>query len=246
MNEIRKIRQLLCRVPDLVVPEGLVARLRAGVVVPTNKCPQGRSGRRSWFAPHGGAFSSRRAVCAAGLALAGLVSLGFGTAVIIRRFVLREYRLVYEQTTVAPGPNNMVTKTKVTMTYGGHFSVTGDGISSEEDARQAEEEMIAWIKEGKAEEVQRGRYRAVLPRWGEVVYETSGLPRAIVVAENREEKIKEMYDEIDRLRQAGQFVSILDKVEEKPDGSKTYYYWVHFTLSDGETMTFYNGRGSPE
>jgi hypothetical protein len=223
-----------------------VARLKADVVLPRNACPQDRSVLRNWFAPHGGSISLRRVACAAGLALACLVPLGFGAAEVIRRFVLREYRLVYEQTTVRPADNNMITTTVTATTYGGHFSVTGDGIKSDEDAKQAEKEMIAWIKEGKAEEVRRGRYKAVLPRWGEVVYETGGLPTAIVVAENREEKIREMYDEIEHLRQAGQFESVLDKEVKNPDGTRVYYYWEHFTLSNGETITFYNGRGSPE
>jgi hypothetical protein len=180
------------------------------------------------------------------LAAICLVSIGFGTAAVLRRFVLREYQHVYKQETSAPAPGHMVTKTGTTTTYGSNFSVTGDGIRSDEDARLAEKEMIAWIKEGKAEEVERGRYQAVLPRWGAVVYETRGLPRSIVIADNRDAKIKEMYDEIERLRQAGQFVSTLDKVEENPDGSKMYYYYVHYTLSSGETITLYNGRRSPE
>ncbi len=246
MSAIRRIEQLLRQAPDLPVPEDLGARLRASVVVPQDRCPQSRSVRWRWFAPHGGAVSSRRVACVAGLAAVCLISVGFGTAAVIRRFILRDYEFVYKQVTSTPAPGNMVTKTGTTTTYGSNFSVTGDGIRSDEDARLAEEEMIAWIREGKAEEVQPGRYRAVLPRWGEVLYETGGLPRSIVVAENREEKIKEMYDEIERLRQAGQFESVLDKVEESPDGSQMYYYWVRYTLSSGETITLYSGRRSPE
>jgi hypothetical protein len=245
MSETRRIEQLLRRVPDLTVPEDLGARLRAGVVLPPEECRQDRAVHRSWFAPCGGAISPRRVACAAGLA-ACLVSIGFGTAAVIRYFALREYQLEYETTTSAPAPDKMVTTTTTVTTYGGHFSVTGEGITSDEDAQQAEAEMIASIREGKAEEAQRGKYTAVLPRWGAVVYETGGLPRSIVIAENREEKIKEMYDEIDRLRQSGQFVSTLDKEQENPDGSKTYYYREQFTLSNGETITFYTGRGKPE
>jgi hypothetical protein len=246
MSKGKKIERLLRRVPELAVPEDLGARLRARVVIPPDACLQSGAVRRSWFAPHGGAVSSWRVACVAGLAAVCLVSIGFGTAVVLRRFVLREYKHVYNRETSVPAPGSVATKKVSTTIYGSRFSLTGDGIRSDEDARQAEKEMIAWIKEGKAEEVGPGKYQAVLPRWGAVVYETGGLPRSIVVAENRDEKIKEMYDEIERLRQAGQFVSTLDKVKENPDGSRTYYYYVRYTLSSGETITMYYGRTSPE
>lgn len=246
MKKTRRIRKILCNVPDISVSDELNAKLKCDVNL---KKIEKRSVIRGWFAPSGGAFSIRRVAYAAAIAIVCLVPLSFGAAKIIKKFVVQEYKATYtDEHQTKSVENNTVTVSSTTSstTYGIETSIKGVHIISKEDARKAEEEMIQLIKEGKAEKSNGGTYKAVLPTWGEVIYETRSLPMSVLVSENRDEKIKEMYDEIESLRKAGKYESVFEKEVEKENGSKTRYYMEHFTLSTGEIVSFYHGSPAIE
>lgn len=239
MKKTRKIRELLRNVPDITISDNMNARLKCDVNLKTFK--EKRHVIRNWFAPSGGIVSFRRVAYVTTLAAACLISLGFGAARIIEKFVVQEYKAEYIHEERSTQSNGDQTVTTTSSTYGSQTSVNGDNINSQEDAREAEEKMIQFIKEGKAAKIDDGTYRALLPIWGEVVLNTS-LPMSVLISDNREEKVKEFLDEIESLRRAGKYESVFKKEVEKENGRKVRYYEDAFTLSTGEIVKFYRGR----
>ena len=242
MDENRKIERVLRRVPDIAVPEKLSERLKANVRLPEAK--RNRAVLRQWFARGDGGISLRRVACAAALAVACMLPLGFGATRMFRWFLVHQGPYGHEKVNVERADKKTATQIATVTTYRDDSFVTGENIRSAEDAQQAEREMIELIKEGQAQDVGGGVFRAILPAWGEVIYETHGLPLSVLTAEDRPAKIEAMYGEMERLRQAGKFESTLDREEQKEDGTRVRYYQERFTLSSGESVLIYRAQAS--
>lgn len=120
-------------------------------------------------------------------------------------------------------------------------TLRGDGINSEEQAKQAENEVIQLIIAGKAKEITPGEYRCVLSSGKEIVYDTLGIPITILASSNREEKIKEICDEIEALKKTGNFERTFLAETKSEKGLTVYIYKESFTLSNGVTISLNSG-----
>jgi hypothetical protein len=236
---MKKTRELLRNVPDLTISDNLNARLKCDVNL--KKVEEKRHMIRNWFTPSEGIISLRRVAYVTIIAAVCLISLGFGAARIIEKFLVQEYKTEYIHEESTQSSNGDQTVTTTSTTYGTHTFVKGDNINNQEDAREAEAKMIQLIKEGEVAKNDDWTYRAVLPIWGEVILQTS-LPMSVLVSDNREEKVKEFLDEVESLRRAGKFESVFKKEVEKENGRKVRYYEDVFTLLTGEIVKFYRGR----
>lgn len=233
MNTKKKIEQCLHSAPAPQAGGDLLGRLKEDVS--TAELKTHRSAIRRWFAPTGQSISLGRVAAAAVIAIVVMLPLSYG-AVKVVKFITEEFVVTYNY------DYDKNDGKKEVSTYVFRPTVKGDCINSEEDAKEAETEMLQLIKEGKAEEVSPGHYRGVLSNGGEVVYDTLGIPIEILQSENREEKIKEMCNEIEELKTGGDFErTFLDEVEN--NGIRVYIYKECYTLSNGTTITLTSGYG---
>jgi len=228
MNTEKKIEQCLKAAPKPPAPDGLLDKLQADVSAQDIKTH--RSSLRRWFAPTGRSISPWRVAAAAAIAVAVLLPLTYGATKIIK-FVVEEFTVIY-------GVDDEHAKYITAYTF--NPTITGDCITNKEEAKEAEKEMLQLIKKGKAEEVSSGVYKGVLSNGEEVIYDTLGIPIEILQSENRKEKIKELTNEIQNLKKAGDFErTFLDKVEN--NGIKIRIYKHRYTLSNGSTITLTTG-----
>ncbi|MFH1717694.1 MAG: hypothetical protein ABIF19_10110 [Planctomycetota bacterium] len=229
MNTQKRIEQCLRIAPKPPVPDNLLDKLQKDVAAGEAKTPC--SALRRWFAPGGSRIVPRRIAAAAIIAIACLVPLSYGAAKIIK-FVVEELTVMY-------GVDDE--NEKYITAYAFNPTVQGDCINNNEDAQQAEKEILQLIREGKAEEVSPGEYKAILSNGGEVIYDAGGIPIEILQSENRQEKIKELTDEIESLKKAGEFERTFLDVVKSPKGHDVYIYKTRYVLSNGVTITLNSG-----
>lgn len=179
--------------PKATAPDGLLDKLQADLS--TWDIKTHRSPLRRWLAPSGERISLRRVIAAAAIAIMVLLPLTYGATRIIK-FVVEEFTVTY-------GVDDE--HAKYITAHAFNPTIRGDCINSKEDAKQAEKEILQLIKEGKADKISLGEYKAILSNGGEVLYDTKGVPIEILLSENRKEKIKELTDEIEKLKKAGEF-----------------------------------------
>ncbi len=228
MSIDKKIEQCLRTAPKPPTPDGLLDKLQKDIALGDIKTR--RSALRRWFAPTGGAISPWRVAAAAIIAISLLLPLTYG-ATRIMRFVVEEFTVIH-------GVDDE--QAKYITAYAFNPTITGDCITNKEEAKEAEKEMLQLIKKGKAEEVSPGVYKGVLSNGEEVIYDTLGIPIEILQSENRKEKIKELTEEIQKLKKAGDFErTFLDEVEN--NGIKIRIYKHRYTLSNGSTITLTAG-----
>jgi hypothetical protein len=233
MNTKKKIEQYLKAAPKPMAPEGLLDELQRDVNL--RDAGTRSTVMRRWFAPSGGTISLRRVAAAAAIAIAVLLPLTYGATKIIQ-FVVEEFTVMY-------GVDDK--DAKYITTYAFNPTIRGVYTTSKDDAKKAEKEILQLIKEGKAEKISPGEYKAVLSNGGEVVYDTLGIPIEILASESREEKIKQICDEIEELRKAGKFERTFLDVVKSPKGRDVYIYKTCYTLSNGATITLNSGFGHP-
>jgi hypothetical protein len=226
MKEKIPIRKLLKHAPVISAPLGLKEKLQASVNLRNVRGQQ--SIIRSWFAPSGKSVSFYRVAVAALIALVFLIPFSYGATKIVE-FIVIELTVVYDTDENA----------QYITAFSFHPTVRGDCLSNTEDAKIAEKEMIQLIKEGKAEEISPGEYKAMVSFGGEVIYDTLGIPIEILESEDRQEKLKELTDEIQKLRNAGNFErTILDNLENVGKNKiKVRLYKESFILSNNKTIT---------
>ena len=231
MNSHKRIEKCLRAAPKPAASDGLMDKLQQDVVRRDFRLRG--STLRKWFAPFDGRILIRRVAAAAAIAIACLVPLSYGAGKIIK-FVVEEFTVMYG---FADEDGKHISA------YSFNPTVKGDCINNKEDARQAEKEVLQLIKAGKAEEVSSGEYKAILSNGGEVRYDTLGIPIEILQSENRKEKIKELTDEIERLKKAGEFERTFLDVVKSSKGHDVYIYKMRYTLSNGATITLNHGTG---
>jgi hypothetical protein len=225
MNTRKRIEKCLTNTPKPVVPDGLLEKLQKDIVLGEVKTQ--RSALLRWFAPTGSQIQPWRIAAAATIAVACLVPLSYGAARIIK-FVAEEFTVMYG----FDDENG-----KHITAYSFNPTITGDYINNKEDAKQAEKEILQLIKEGKAEKISSAEYKAILSNGGEVIYDTLGIPIEILQSRDREEKIKELTDEIEKLKKAGEFERTFLDVVKSPNGHDVYIYQMRYTLSNDATIT---------
>lgn len=229
MNADKKIERCLTNAPKPAAPDGLMDKLQQDVV--RREFRARGSTLRKWFAPSGRRISILRVAAAATIAIACLVPLSYGAGKIIK-FVVEEFTVTYG---FADEDGKHISA------YSFNPTVKGDCINNKEDAKQAEKEVLQLIKKGKTEKISSGEYKAILSNGGEVIYDTLGIPIEILQSENRKEKIKELTDEIERLKKAGEFERTFLDVVKNPKGHDVYIYEMRYTLSSGATITLNHG-----
>ena len=229
MNTKKRIEQCLKAAPKPQAPDGLLDKLQADVSARDIKVR--RSALRGWFAPAGGAISLWRVAATVAIATMVLLPLTYGATWIIK-FVVEEFTVMY-------GVDDE--HAKYITAYAFNPTIRGDCINNEEDAKQAEKEILQLIKEGKADKISPGEYKAVLSNGGEVIYDTLGIPIEILLSENRKEKIKKLTDEIEKLKKAGEFERTFLDVVKSPKGRDVYIYKTRYTLPNGVTITLNSG-----
>ena len=229
MNTEKKIQLCLKAAPKPPAHDGLLDKLQKDIALADFKTR--RSALRRWFAPTGGSISPCRVAAAAIIAIAVLLPLTYGATRIIK-FVVEEFNVIY-------GVDDE--QTEYITAYEFNPTITGDCITNKEEAKEAEKEMLQLIKKGKAEEVSPGVYKGVLSNGGEVIYDTLGIPIEILQSDNRKEKFKELTDEIEKLKKAGEFERTFLDVVKSPKGHDVYIYKTRYTLSNGVTITLNSG-----
>ncbi len=226
MSKKRKIEHILRDAPSFSAPEGLLEKLQEDVSVSDSE--KHRSILRDWFAPSGQFVSRRRVACAAAIGFFILLPLTYAAGRIVKRiFVVQEFHITYSD------DNGMYT-------YGVSTHIASDTITTKDEARKAHKEMLRLIKEGKAEEISPGVYKGTLSNGEEFCFATEE-SLEIDLAQNREERLKEQFDEIEKLRKAGEFERIF-KEEIVKDGIKIHLYEDRFTLSNGKVVTMIFGE----
>jgi len=229
MNTKKKIEQYLVAAPKPPAPDGLQDKLQEDISAQDIKTQ--RSSLHRWFAPTRRSISPWRVAAAVAIATMVLLPLTYGATRIIK-FVVEEFVVMY-------GVDDE--QAKYITAYAFSPTIRGDCINNEEDAKQAEKEILQLIKEGKVDKISPQEYKAVLSNGGEVIYDTLGLPVEILLSENREEKIRELSDEIEDLKKAGEFErTFLDTVKSSK-GHDVYIYKTRYTLSNGVTITLNSG-----
>lgn len=228
MNTEKKFEQCLKAAPKPPAQDGLLDKLQKDITLVDFKTR--RSALRRWFAPSGGPISPWRVAATAAIAILVLLPLTYGATRIIK-FVVEEFTVIH-------GVDDE--QAEYITAYAFNPTITGDCITNKEEAKEAEKEILQLIKKGKAEEVSPGVYKGVLSSGEEVIYDTLGIPIEILQSENRKEKIKELTDEIEKLKKAGNFErTFLDEVEN--NGIKIRIYKHRYTLSNGSTITLTTG-----
>lgn len=229
MNAEKKFDKYLKTPPKPPVPDDLLGKLQKDVTVGNIKTHHLAIHR--WFAPAGGQVSLWRTAAAVVIASMVLLPLTYGATKIIK-FVVEEFTFIY-------GVDDE--QAEFIMAYSFNPTIRGDCINNEEDANQAEKEILQLIKEGKAEEISHGEYKAILLNGGEVTYDTLGIPIEILQSENRKEGIKELTDELEKLRKAGEFERTFLDVVKSPKGRDVYIYKTRYTLPNGVTISLNSG-----
>jgi hypothetical protein len=235
MNTRKKIERYLRAAPKPERPDGLLDRLRKDVTLRDTE--RGGSVIRRWFAPTGQSISPWRVAAAAAIAIVVMLPLSYGAAKIIK-FITEEFTVTYIY-----GETGRETGATI---YGVHPTIQGAFITSQEDAKMAEKEILQFIKQGEAEEISPGQYKAVLSNGEEVLYDTDGIPIKILQSEDREKKIKQMCDEIEELKKAGNLERTFIDTVETHDGITVYRYKERFVLSDGSTVTMNAGYNTEQ
>jgi len=225
MNTQKKIEKCLKSAPKPAAPDGLLNRLQEDVAA--GEIKKRVTVIRRWFAPTDQSISPWRVAAAAVIAILVLLPLTYGATRIIK-FVVEEFTIMY-------GVDDE--DTKYITAYAFNPTIRGDCINNEEDAKQAEKEILQLIKEGKADKISSGEYKAVLSNDGEVIYDTLGIPIEILLSENRKEEIKKLTDEIEKLKKAGEFERTFLDVVKSPKGRDVYIYKTRYTLSSGVIIT---------
>jgi len=225
MNTEKKFDKYLKTAPKPPAPDGLLRKLQKDVTVGNIKTQH--SAIHRWFAPAGGQVSLWRIAAAVAIASMVLLPLTYGATKIIK-FVVEEFTFIYG---VDDEHAEYITA------YSFNPTIRGDCINNEEDAEQAEKEILQLIKEGKAEQINPNEYKAVLSNGGEVIYDTLGLPIEILLSENREEEIKKLTEQIENLRKAGEFERTFLDVVKSPKGRDVYIYKTRYILPNGVTIS---------
>ena len=104
----------------------------------------------------------------------------------------------------------------------------------EEKAQKALEHAKKMIEEGKAEEIRPGVYRVKLPD-GEVVELGTFTSGSL---DDMPPKIRAILEEVEKLREAGDFEDTLIDEYTEDDGTKVAIYEEVYTLSSGATQKF--------
>ena len=229
MNTQKKIGQSLRDAPKPVASEDLLDKLQKDINLGSVKTQ--RPALRRWFAPAGGQVSLWRVAAAAAIAIMVLLPLTYGATRIVK-FVVEEFTVMYG---VDDASAEYITAFSFSPT------IRGDCINNEEDAKQAEKEILQLIKEGKADKINSQEYRAVLSDGGEVIYDTLGLPIEILLSENREEEIKKLTDEMVKMEKSGEFERTFLDVVKSSKGHDVYIYKTRYTLSNGVTISLNSG-----
>jgi hypothetical protein len=107
--------------------------------------------------------------------------------------------------------------------------VQSTGEISKDDAERAAAEARQLVSEGKAEEIRPGVFRVTLSD-GKVV-ELGG--KAAGTMDHMPPELKAMLEEMEALRQAGNFEETLVREWTENDGTKVSVYKETFTLADG-------------
>ena len=219
MNTIRSIAKLLRQVPPILPPKDLCDKIQDNVnLQETYRHPTIL--RRLFILPTG-RISVFRVVYAALVAMICVTSISYG-AIKILKHMTADLVVIYDHSA----------ESGTSEAYAFRPTITGEGISNQEEAREVEKEVLRLIEAGKAEEYSPGEYRATLSDGREVIYE-SQLPLEILKSENRSEKIKELTDELQKLKQEGQFERVFLGEVKRP-------HWILLIYKD--TYTLSNGH----
>jgi hypothetical protein len=223
MNTKKKIEQYLHIAPKPLAPDGLLEKLEEDITA--TKIKTRNSAIRRWFAPAGNSISFWRVAVAATIAIVVTLPLTYGATKIIKK-----YFITFEATFEYP-EDDIVYKTTTSSV------ISGDNISSEEDARKVLEEFGKLYKEGKAKEVKPGVWVATLSNGDKFAYggdpEWAGLPET-----EKKELLRKQFDEINKLRKADKYEKTYKPEHDYViDGTKYRYFEACYTLSNGNVVT---------
>ncbi|MHC4619581.1 MAG: hypothetical protein ACYTEQ_17685 [Planctomycetota bacterium] len=119
-----------------------------------------------------------------------------------------------------------------------------DKIDTEQDARNAVREFGKLYREGKAKEVKSGVWVVTLSNGEEFAYGGDNPEWAGLSLEEKNRLLKAQNEEIQKLREAGDFErTFMKEVEE--NGAKIRLYEDQFTLSSGKVVTMTFGEEQP-
>ena len=221
----RNIKKLLKHAPAISTPNDLKYKLQTDVNL--NCIKKEPSVIHRWFFCPDKSLSFRRVAGVAMITLVFLIPFSYG-ATKIAKFIVTEFKVIYE------GDEN----TKCITAFAFNPTINGDCIRDDEDAKKAEKEMLKLIEECKAEEISPGEYKATISLGGEVTYDTLGIPLEILTCNERQERIKELTDEILELRKTGNFKKTFLKELENVGKNKitVCLYEESFVLSNNKTI----------
>jgi hypothetical protein len=225
MNTEKRVETCLKAAPKPPTPNGLLDKLQRNVTL--GEAQGQRTALSRWFAPSGGHISPWRAAAAATIAVVVMLPLSYGATKAVKHVITTfEAKFEYPE-------DNMVYAVKTSV------ATSGDDIHSEEDARKAQQEFYQLHKEGKAEEIEPGIWAATLSNGERFAF--GGDPEILSLSGiEREEELKEQFDEINELREAGKYErTFLKEIEN--DGVRIRLYRDTFTLSDGKVVTLTSG-----
>ena len=210
MNTKKKIEEYLHAAPKPQAPKNLLNRLENDVS--STKFNVNRSSIHRWFTPTGERVSLIRVAAAAIIGIAVLLPLAYGSTKIIKHFIIDDMRIVVKNS---------------------------DKINTEEDARNAIQEFGKLYREGKAKEVKSGVWVVTLSNGEEFAYSGDNPEWAGLSPGEKSKLLKTQSDEIQQLREAGEYERTFIK-ETEENGVKIRLYEDRFTLSSGKvvTMTF--------
>lgn len=223
MNTEKRIEECLKSAPKPPAPNDLLEKLQGDVTFGEAKGQ--RTVLSRWFAPSGGHISPWRAAAAAAIAVVVLLPLSYGATKAVKHVITTfEARFEYPE-------DNMVYTVKTSI------ATSGDDIHSEEDARKAQQEFYQLYKEGKAEEIKPGVWAVTLSNGERFAF--GGDPESLGLSGiEREEQLKEQFDEIHELQKAGKFEkTYMPEHDFEIDGVKHRFFQTRYVLSDGTVKT---------
>jgi len=224
MNTEKKIEICLKAAPKPPAPSGLQDRLQRNVTL--GQAQGLRTVLSRWFAPSGGHISPWRAAAAAVIAVVVLLPLSYGATKAVK-YAITTFEAEFEY------GDNAEYRVSTTVT------TSGENIQNQEEARQAEQEFYGLYKGGKAEEVQPDVWVTTLANGEKFAF--SGDPDSLGLSEaERKELLKEQFDQINELREAGKYERTFIKEIEK-DGVRIRLYRDTFTLSNGKIVALTSG-----
>lgn len=175
-----------------------------------------------------------RLAVAAVVALGTLIPLGYGATRAIKK-------IIYTSSATAsfdyPEDNQSYVVSR-------SVSVTHSDDVTPEQAQARLKEFAQLYREGKAEQIKPGVWKATLADGTEFAFAGSDPARAgtdVEFTEQEKEQLRQQFDEVNELRKAGKGERTFWK-EIEEDGVRTRLYHVRYTLSSGQVVTLCEGE----